>query len=178
MGTSAVWGTLARHLSGDSTAALRFGCTPILIWSTFGAMLSMVGLSRMYVACHYLYQVITGVICGVVTAKYTADYNTVLHALSHQTHVVAAVGILATGLLTHAVLEHLGADPSLSLAKAQSACRESSWLHVDTTPFFVLFRSAGAIVGLGIGKTLDTGEDASGGSTCPWVVHLQRTGIA
>lgn len=84
-----------------------------------------------------------------------------LHSLSHHAHVAAAAVILLVGFVTHAFLDALGADPSLSLAKAQSACRQSSWLHVDTTPFFVLFRSAGAMVGLGVGKALAAGTHAS-----------------
>ena len=43
-----------------------------------------------------------------------------------------------------------GLDPEFSVALATKYCQERSWVHPDTTPFYSLIRSTGALLGMGV----------------------------
>ena len=44
----------------------------------------------------------------------------------------------------------IGLDPEFSVPLAMEYCQERSWVHPDTTPFYSLMRSTGALLGMGV----------------------------
>lgn len=47
-------------------------------------------------------------------------------------------------------LQIIGLDPEFSVPLALEYCQERSWVHPDTTPFYSLMRSTGALLGMGV----------------------------
>ena len=56
---------------------------------------------------------------------------------------------LLSGVGIYYGLQIIGLDPEFSVPLAMAYCQERSWVHLDTTPFYSLMRSTGALLGMG-----------------------------
>ena len=122
------------------------------IWSVLLAILSLVSLSRVFIATHFPHQVILGTVIGLLVACTVRKHSSVLFEVSHSVLYCTMCSILlvVTTLASYFILSVLIYDPSISVTKAQKWCVEPSYIHLDTTPFYALVRDSGAALGLGI----------------------------
>ena len=61
-----------------------------------------------------------------------------------------SVFLLFGGIAIYYGMIIAGLDPEFSVALATKYCQERSWVHPDTTPFYSLMRSTGALLGMGV----------------------------
>lgn len=122
------------------------------IWSVLFTVLSMVSLSRVFIATHFPHQVILGTVIGVFVASSIRKYSSMLLKVSRSVSfcAICSIALIAATLLSHFVLSMFVYDPSISVTKAQKWCIKPSYVHLDTTPFYALVRDSGATLGLGI----------------------------
>lgn len=62
---------------------------------------------------------------------------------------VSSAALLFSGVSIYYCLQMVGLDPEFSVPLAMEYCQERSWVHPDTTPFYSLMRSTGALLGMG-----------------------------
>eukprot|EP00040_Diaphanoeca_grandis_P006503 m.37681 g.37681 ORF g.37681 m.37681 type:complete len:336 (-) comp17737_c0_seq1:130-1137(-) len=162
MGSASVFGTLALQypLSVDSPAHPPPGLTHSVVWIMYACFMCLIATSRLYVACHYMYQVFGGAICGLSVAIANSRMDGFLRVISRHQHLIAAVCMVAFGFATYYLLIALGLDPAFSLLRAQAGCSNPAWVNVDTKPFYVLWRDAGAVVGLGVATSWLTHDNS------------------
>ena len=124
----------------------------VTVWSVFLTTLLLVSMSRVFIATHFPHQVILGTLIGLIIALFVRKFNLVLMKVSQSAIycVLCSFAIIATTLLSYFILSLLVYDPSISVSKAQKWCVKSSYVHLDTTPFYALVRDSGVTVGLGI----------------------------
>ncbi|KAL9952312.1 hypothetical protein ACROYT_G039548, partial [Oculina patagonica] len=122
------------------------------IWSVLLMVLSLVSLSRVFIATHFPHQVVLGTVIGICVALSVRKYSSTLLKVSHSVTfcAICSIALIAASLLSHFVLSMLVYDPSISVTKAQKWCIKPSYVHLDTTPFYALVRDSGATLGLGI----------------------------
>ena len=58
--------------------------------------------------------------------------------------------LLLSGVGLYYGLKVVGLDPEFSVPLAIEYCQERSWVHPDTTPFYSLMRSTGALLGMAV----------------------------
>ena len=122
------------------------------IWSILLTILSLVSLSRVFIATHFPHQVILGTIIGLFVAFTVRRNSSELFKFSHSVlHcTMCSIMLVITTLASHFILSVFIYDPSISVTKAQKWCVNPSYVHLDTTPFYALIRDSGATLGLGI----------------------------
>ena len=124
----------------------------IAIWSVFLVGLCFVSISRVFIATHFPHQVLLGAGLGALVTYTMQKFKTtqlfVSRSLLHS--VLVSVALIAIGLSSYKLLSVISYDPSVSVKKAQKWCVNPSYIHVDTTPFYVLVRDAGTTLGMGI----------------------------
>ena len=64
--------------------------------------------------------------------------------------LLASLTLLLGGLGIYHALRLTGLDPEFSVALATRYCKERSWVHPDTTPFYSLMRSTGTLLGMAL----------------------------
>lgn len=68
--------------------------------------------------------------------------------------IIGSVLLLLGGVCIYYGLFMIGLDPNFSVALATKYCKERLWVHPDTTPFYSLMRSSGALLGMGVVASL------------------------
>ena len=76
--------------------------------------------------------------------------------------LLASMSLLLGGLGIYYGLLVVGLDPEFSVALATKYCKERSWVHPDTTPFYSLMRSTGAVLGMSLVAKLTAGRGTTG----------------
>ena len=124
----------------------------LTIWSMFLIVLSLVSVSRIFIATHFPHQVVQGTVAGVIVAFVVRKYNSKLLKVSHSVSycAVCSLALVTITLAAHFILSILVYDPSISVTKAKKWCVKPSYIHLDTTPFYALVRDCGASIGFGI----------------------------
>ena len=122
------------------------------IWSILLTILSLVSLSRVFIATHFPHQVILGTVIGLLVACTVRKHSSALFEVSQSVFycTVCSIGLILSTLSSHFILSVLIYDPSISVTKAQKWCVKPSYIHLDTTPFYALVRDSGVALGLGI----------------------------
>lgn len=122
------------------------------IWSVLLAILSLVSVSRVFIATHFPHQVILGTVIGLFVASTVRKHSSVLFEVSHSVLycTICSIVLVVTTLASHIILSILIYDPSISVTKAQKWCVKPSYIHLDTTPFYALVRDSGTTLGLGM----------------------------
>ena len=72
--------------------------------------------------------------------------------------ITGSVLLLLGGVCIYYGLIMIGLDPNFSVALATKFCQERLWVHPDTTPFYSLMRSSGALLGMGVVASLASGK--------------------
>lgn len=122
------------------------------IWSVLLTILSLVSLSRVFIATHFPHQVILGTVVGVFVAFAARKHSSALFEVSQSVFycTICSIVLVVSTVASHFILSVLIYDPSISVTKAQKWCVNPSYVHLDTTPFYALIRDSGATLGLGI----------------------------
>lgn len=122
------------------------------IWSVLLTTLSLVSLSRVFIATHFPHQVILGTVVGVFVASAVRKHSSALLEVSQSVFycTICSIVLVVSTVASHFILSVLIYDPSISVTKAQKWCVNPSYVHLDTTPFYALIRDSGATLGLGI----------------------------
>ena len=143
--------SLKENVLHQANVLSRFIIT-LIVWSAFFAVLSLVSVSRVFIATHFPHQVILGTVIGQILAFLVRKYSLLLIQVSSSAKYCTPCSffLVATTLASHFILSLLVYDPSTSVAKAQKWCIKPSYVHLDTTPFYALVRDSGVTVGLGI----------------------------
>jgi hypothetical protein len=66
------------------------------------------------------------------------------------TLLISSAVLLFSGVGIYYGLKTVGLDPEFSVPLAMEYCQERSWVHPDTTPFYSLMRSTGALLGMAV----------------------------
>ncbi len=132
--------------TGHVTNLLRVG-----VW----LVAALIGLSRIYTSTHFFHQVVLGFAGGLLI--HTLAYRSAivqnrlfLSRENSRDYLCFSLALLLVGVAIYLIWTWLGFDPSFSVEKAIRACRNPSWIHLDTTPFYSLVRSMGSLLGLGV----------------------------
>ena len=125
----------------------------LLLWAGTGLLVSLVALSRLLTATHFLHQVLFALVVGWLLHRLTAQSSlfqssTQLQRSSSLALACSSGVLLVTALALYCLLALLDLDPAFSVPKAVRFCEEPSWVHLDTTPFYSLMRSCGTLLGL------------------------------
>lgn len=120
-----------------------------LSWCVYTAMLVLVSLSRVYLACHFPHQCLGGAVLGLVVARLVVE-RLPMERLSSGHFGAATLAMFATALSTYAILRSLGVDPLWSVGKGMRWCAKKEYIHLDTTPFFSMMRYLGFCLGAGL----------------------------
>ncbi|XP_065178410.1 glucose-6-phosphatase 3-like [Sycon ciliatum] len=120
----------------------------------FWSLLSLVAVSRVFIATHFPHQVLLGSVVGVLIAKcfLSKSFRHFVDSKSATHHLAVSCVFVGVGFLLYVLLLHLGLDPSTSVRLALKHCSNRDWVHLNTTPFFSLFRMSGSLVGIGVAR--------------------------
>lgn len=120
-----------------------------LSWTVYGLMLVSVGLSRVYLACHFPHQCLCGALLGAIIAR-TVIEHLPMERLNKSHFCLGTLAMFSSALGTYALLRSLGMDPLWSVHKAMRWCAKKEYIHLDTTPFFSMMRYLGVCLGAGL----------------------------
>ena len=101
-------------------------------------------------------QVILGLVIGYVIDTVSSHSTTFLSKLQWTLPnckinlFTSATVLLLSGVGIYHCLQMVGLDPEFSVPLAMEYYQERSWVHPDTTPFYSLMRSTGALLGMGV----------------------------
>jgi len=109
---------------------------------------SFIWLSRTFLAAHFPHQCILGFTIGLIIvnnfytkSKWWTEWGT-------NKLLGMALFFPVSSYIVFLCLTFLGVDPNWSLELAGKYCASPSWVHVSTTPFYSVVRTAGAALGL------------------------------
>lgn len=140
-----------------------------LPWCFYLLSLVTVGLSRLFIATHFPHQVLLGLICGTVLGSWLIKCNRRLSYAGVAFHAGTVFLFIAGAFAFYFAILLTGKDPSTSVGLALQHCAKRTWVHLDTTPFYSLFRSAGSIFGLGIVSAISHSD-----SHADWCIPRER----
>lgn len=151
MCTATVWYVIIKEiLSMDSISRHpRKDTLSKILWSGYFTGLTVIGVSRIYVAAHFPSQTILGLAAGVLNG-YLVDRYVNFKSFTFSDHAIIGSLMLADGYLTQQATTFFLKDPNWSIKLAEKCCSNPSWVNADTTPLYVVWRSSGAMVGIGI----------------------------
>lgn len=118
-------------------------------WSTYITTMILVATSRVFIAAHFPHQCVAGLILGIIFG-FIANKIPVSQ-LTLKWHILTAVGMLSTALTTYYILLSFGVNPNWTLPLAKKWCVHPEWVHLNTTPFYMLWRYTATITGIGLG---------------------------
>ncbi|XP_006819676.1 LOW QUALITY PROTEIN: glucose-6-phosphatase 2-like [Saccoglossus kowalevskii] len=119
----------------------------ILSWLLFTLMITMVAISRLFIAAHFPHQVLLGTLVGILLAVLFNRIST--DDLPLHFYVMGSGFILITAIGLYGILQLLQLDPGWTVSLAIKWCSKKEYIHLDTTPFYALSRDAGCVFGLG-----------------------------
>ncbi|XP_077993124.1 glucose-6-phosphatase 2-like [Glandiceps talaboti] len=122
--------------------------TAWLTWLLFTVVMTMVALSRLFIATHFPHQVVLGTIVGMLLGMTCSRAST--DDLQLIAYIIGSVLILVTAIGLFFILQALNLNPGWSIPLAMKWCAKPEYIHLDTTPFFALSRDAGCVLGLGV----------------------------
>ena len=147
--SAAVWYQLAHAASAWLGAYTTGVAARVLVWTVFLLSLICVSVSRLFIATHFPHQVVLGSLAGFILARVIIQRRSLI-SLSLKAHVLAAVALVCGAFACYGLLLAAKMDPSSSVKLALKHCASRDWVHLDTTPFYSLFRASGTVLGLGM----------------------------
>ena len=135
--------------------------------------------------CFIIIQVVLGLGVGYMIDK-ISSHSTAVFPLSKLQWtlpnskinlLISSAVLLLSGVGIYYGLKVVGLDPEFSVPLAVKYCQERSWVHPDTTPFYSLMRSTGALLGMAVMAYLvgDKMVEIERGWTTE---RLQRVGVS
>ncbi|VDO98251.1 unnamed protein product [Soboliphyme baturini] len=144
MVSAAVWFIFLIGLEND----LFLKSVPKLGWVTYAVFLTLVAISRLYIAAHFPHQVLLGVISGILLALLLR--NVAVENCTTIFFISTSVILILAAFLVSTVIQLTGLDPHWSFSVAEKYCQRPEWIHLSTTPFATYFRGIGVILSLGL----------------------------
>lgn len=139
---------IASHIRSKKTkVAFLMVTVPCLV-----SLVTLVCISRVYIATHFPHQVIVGAIVGCCCALVLNSVLTA-HSVDLMFSVKAAFcgcSCLLIGVMLYYLLQFLDLNPLATVNLALEHCKSRDWVHLDTTLFFAIIRDAGCLTGLGL----------------------------
>lgn len=120
------------------------------LWAAYGVWMTLVMLSRTYMAAHFPHQCVVGAALGLVIAM-KVSRTPRLQVLTRPQYLVLTAAIVVSVLGTFFAYSFLGGNAMWSLEKAVKWCMRREYIHVDTSPFYSFARYSGVSLGLGQG---------------------------
>ena len=148
--TGCVWWTIASYVSSQPNKwnrSLSLTIKPITAISIL-----LVLMSRVLIACHFIHQVLLGLVVVILFSIAYGHFTTWLGEVSFRILLTMSVCAGFGAFLTYYVWTWLGFDPSFSIPLAEKYCANHNWVHLDSTPYLSIMRSSGSLFGLAICK--------------------------
>ena len=135
--------------------------------------------------CFVIIQVVLGLGVGYMIDKISSHSTAVFLSKLQWTLpnskinlLISSAVLLLSGVGIYYGLKVVGLDPEFSVPLAVEYCQERSWVHPDTTPFYSLMRSTGALLGMAVMAYL-VGDKMIEIERAGWTTHrLQRAGVS
>ena len=148
MCSAAVWFSLIIQLI--KYKVLRSPNQRLFLRTIFISSIILVALGRIYISAHFPDQCFVGLLTGIfvtVIIEKTVD----IQKINFFGHLFVSLLLLGSAYITHELMNRYSnksADWSLTLAKKY--CYDISNVRADTTPLYVLWRTAGCAIGIGV----------------------------
>ncbi|GAB6019346.1 Glucose-6-phosphatase [Chamberlinius hualienensis] len=121
----------------------------VMFWTVYGVTVTCVCISRVYIAAHFPHQCVVGLLCGVILGHILGN-GIAVSQLRLKYHCLMAVGTFVVAMATYYTILGLGIDPNWTLPLAKQWCTKSEWVHLNTTPFYMLWRYTATLLGIGL----------------------------
>ena len=121
----------------------------------------MVLMSRVLIACHFMHQVLLGLIAAMILNIICEHYNEWLEEASFKTMSIMSICSGIGAFLIYFIWTWIGFNPSFSIPLAQKYCLNPNWVHLDSTPFLSVMRSSGSLFGLAICRLIQNYNKSS-----------------
>ncbi|RWS31112.1 glucose-6-phosphatase-like protein [Leptotrombidium deliense] len=148
MVTACVWFVVYKELTKknvlNTVAHKTIALAVISFW------LIVIAFGRMYISAHFPDQCLLGLIAGLSVGVLINRFVHLID-LKIQHHFLFSAFIISSLFITYSLLNAFSSvDANWSLKLASKWCVDINYVKPDTTPFFVLWRTSGAIIGTGI----------------------------
>lgn len=114
----------------------------------------MVLMSRVLIACHFIHQVLIGLLAAVLLNIVFEYYSNWLEEASYKTLLIMSLCSGLGAFLIYFIWTWIGFNPSFSIPLAQKYCLNPDWVHLDSTPYLSVMQSSGSLFGLAICKLI------------------------
>lgn len=114
----------------------------------------MVLMSRVLIGCHFIHQVLMGLIVAAILNIICEHYSDRLEEASFKSMLIMSLCSGLGAFLIYFIWTWVGFNPSFSIPLAQKYCLNPNWVHLDSTPFLSVMRSSGTLFGLAICKLI------------------------
>jgi hypothetical protein len=122
----------------------------LLIKSIFVLFMTILSFSRIYISAHFPDQCLFGLMSGIIVAL-IIDRMVDVKKLKLKHHFFVSFLMISTSYIIYELLNLLkkeSADWSVKLA--QKYCFDINQVKADTTPLYVIWRTSGNMIGIGI----------------------------
>ena len=130
-----------------------------LFWWLYLAGLSVIGVSRVFIAAHFLHQIVLGGLCGILLGRLVSRGR--LESWGRAQLLALSALLAVTGVAAHEAIQAAGYDPHWSLHSARRACLRPQSIHASTTPLSALFRDLAVLLTLAALLPLLRGKPSS-----------------
>ena len=148
--TACVWWTIVSNVYTEFNKtqwheSLVKGLRPVT-----AIFIMMVLISRVLIACHFIHQVLLGLMAAVILNIICEHYNDWLEEASFKSMFIMSICSGLGAFLIYFIWTWIGFNPSFSIPLAQKYCLNPNWVHLDTTPYLSVMRSSGCLFGLAV----------------------------
>jgi len=159
--TGCVWWTIAKYISEVNKSK-----PPSHIIQPLTAIfITLVLISRVLIACHFIHQVLLGLVVVILFSAVYRHINTWLGEASFRILFAMSLCFGFGAFFIYYLWTWLGFDPSFSIPLAEKYCADRNWVHLDSTPYLSVMRSSGSLFGLAICKLIQHSVKLSNFST-------------
>lgn len=161
--TAAIWLVILESVGRMISEAYQMKNTrrvTVTLRCFYVALVLLVAISRVFVACHFPQQCIAGAILGFAIAKFA------LRSEPSAFHMIGLSAFMLSSVFgCFALMTKLGFDLSWTFELASKHCTNQEYIHIDSTPFFSIMRYCGFALGSGLGllvpsyQNSDTGDE-------------------
>uniref|UniRef100_T1JG42 glucose-6-phosphatase n=1 Tax=Strigamia maritima TaxID=126957 RepID=T1JG42_STRMM len=117
-------------------------------WAVYVFAMTLMGMSRIYIAAHFPHQCVFGFICAVISGRIISKLDSSSFTLRH--YVLALIFSIVSIIFMNFTLEVCGVDVKWTIRLAHKWCANANWIHASTTPFYIMWRFMGITLGTGL----------------------------
>lgn len=123
-----------------------------MFWFAYLGILTLIAISRIFIAAHFPHQVFLAALFGYLVAKLIEAWS--LPTWNSKNFTLLAVFLTGLGVMTYYGMLMLGYDPDWTIPLALMHCAHHEWVHLFTTPLHGLIRCIASILALGFSSTM------------------------